>query len=283
MSSSDSHGTRAWPGLPQADRDAAYNNRAAIPGAEELIKARKDASREVREHFRCHLDVPYGDGPREGWDIFPGLSPNAPCLVFIHGGYWQGGDPKDFSVCVRGALEKGWSAALCGYPLAPDSTLTKIVDSVSRALSWLDENRTDYGAAGPLVLAGWSAGAHLAAIHAGHRVVTAVLCISGIYDLTPIADTFLNAKLNLSPKEIALFSPVRLQPINKPFIVAYGADELPEIRRQSVDFIQMRDAAGLPGMPLILPGANHITVLDQLYGVGSTLTLAAQTALSLAV
>lgn len=282
MSISDPSSVRAWLELSQAERDAAYNNRAAIPAAEELIKARREASHEVRVRFRCHLDQSYGHDPRQRWDIFPGDTPAAPCLVFIHGGYWQGGDRKDFSVCVRGALEKGWSAALCGYPLAPESSLTQIVESISRALSWLDDNRASYGAAGPLVLAGWSAGAHLAAINAGHRMVAAVLCVSGIFELSPIRETFLNTKLNLTDQEVASFSPLRSRQVDKPFIVACGAEELPELRRQSREFSQMREEAGVPGSLLMLPGANHLTVLNELSGAQSALTAAAESALSLA-
>ncbi len=282
MPTSDPPSMRSWLGLSQADRDAAYNNRGAIGNAEELILARREASNEVRARFRCHLDVPYGVHPRERWDIFPGRDPNAPCLVFIHGGYWQGGDKTDFSACVRGALEKGWSAALCGYPLAPESSLTQIVDRIVSALVWFDDHRAGYEAGGPLVLSGWSAGAHLAAISARHDAVQAVLCISGIFDLAPLRDTFLNAKLNLSDQEIARFSPIRLEPIEKPFIVAFGADELPELQRQSREFFRVRQDAGVPGSLTVLPGANHLTVLEELGRARSVLTEATQVALSIA-
>ena len=110
MSLIDPQSERDWADLPQADRDAAFNNRAAIVGADDLIAARRAASKDVRARFSRHLDIPYGQHPRECWDIFAGTDPKAPCLVFIHGGYWQGGDRAEFSSCVSGALEKGWSA-----------------------------------------------------------------------------------------------------------------------------------------------------------------------------
>lgn len=282
MPSSTAQSARAWSGLSQTERDAAYNNRAAINAAEELVAARREASREVRASYPCHADKAYGPHPRESWDIFPSRDPIAPCLVFIHGGYWQGGDRKDFSACVRGALEKGWSAALCSYPLAPESSLTEIVESVSRAMAWFDDHRFSYGAGGAMILSGWSAGAHLAAILAGHPSVRAILCISGIFDLAPIRDTFLNAKLDLTDQEIARFSPQRLAPVNKPFVVAFGAEELPELQRQSQEFFRMRADAGMAGSLVILPDANHLTVLDALAGEGPALVDAAETALSMA-
>lgn len=282
MSPFDPQSMRAWSALSQIERDAAYNNRGAITTADDLIATRREVSRQVRDGFPCHPDVPYGQHPRERWDIFPGSAPDAPCLVFIHGGYWQGGDRTEYSACVRGALEKGWSAALCSYPLAPDASLTQIVDSVSRALAWFEDNRASYGAGGPLVLSGWSAGAHLAAFFAGNQAVRAVLCISGVFELAPIRDTFLNAKLGLTDQEIERFSPIRLAPIDKPFIVAFGAEELPELQRQSRNFYKMRHDAGAPGKMLPISGANHLTVLEELFTAGGALTEAAETAFSLA-
>ncbi len=60
------------------------------------------------------------------------------------------------------------------------------------------------------MLAGWSAGAQLAALHLGHPAVAAGLALSGVYDLAPIRDTYLNDKLQLSDDEIATLSPLRL-------------------------------------------------------------------------
>ena len=40
------------------------------------------------------LDLPYGPGDRAMWDLYPATNPEAPCLVFIHGGYWQRGSKE---------------------------------------------------------------------------------------------------------------------------------------------------------------------------------------------
>lgn len=270
-----------WSSLSQQERDAAYNNRAAIADAEGLVATRRAESDALHALSRDYLDLSYGQSSRERWEIFPGCDPSAPCLVFIHGGYWQGGEPKEFAACLRGALDKGWSAALCGYPLAPQASLTQIVKCVSRALSWLDEHRARHGTAGPLVLAGWSAGAHLAAMNAEHRMVSAVLCISGIFDLAPIRDTYLNAKLNLSDEEIQRLSPISAPAVNKPFIIACGGEELPELQRQSEDFFRMRQKHGMRDRFIKVEGANHLTILEQLLTADSTFIKSAEAALTL--
>ena len=46
----------------------------------------------------------------------------------------------------------------------PEASLTEIVSEISGALDWLGNNGAAYGITGPLVLSGWSAGAHLVAM-----------------------------------------------------------------------------------------------------------------------
>lgn len=280
MGSTSQKPSHGWASLSQEARDAAYNNRAAIADAEKLVAARRAESDAIHVRSQGVLDMPYGQGERERWEIFPGRDPSAPCLVFIHGGYWQGGEPKEFAACLRGALENGWSAALCGYPLAPQASVTQIVECVSSALSWLDGQRVRQGTAGPLVLAGWSAGAHLAAMNAGHRIVSAVLCISGIFDLAPIRDTYLNAKLNLSDEEIQRLSPISAPAVHKPFIIACGGEELPELQRQSEDFFRMRQKHGMRDRFIKVEGANHLTILEQLLTADSTFIKSAEAAVT---
>ena len=70
----------------------------------------------------------------------PGGDPNAPCLVFIHGGYWQRNSREMFASLIAGPYAHGWAAALPGYTLAPDASLTEIVAEINAALDWLTHN-----------------------------------------------------------------------------------------------------------------------------------------------
>jgi acetyl esterase/lipase len=60
-------------------------------------------------------------------------SEKAPCFVHIHSGYWQRGSKEIFACLSEGPLARGWSAALCGYTLAPEATLTQITDELKSA------------------------------------------------------------------------------------------------------------------------------------------------------
>jgi acetyl esterase/lipase len=253
-----------WGSATQAERDTAYNNGAAVAHSAQWTIDRDAKAAAFRAAHPQHLDVKFGEGEREAWDIFPGRDREAPCLVFIHGGYWQRNRREDFAHYADGALEMGWSVAFPGYTLAPAASLTRIAWQVHAALDWLSVHGTEHGVAGPIVVSGWSAGGHLAALALEHPVVTAGLAISGIFELSPIRDTYLNAALRLSEEEIADLSPMRRPVVRKPLAIAYGSGELPELCRQSRDFHALRSAAHAPGPLVPVPGADHFQVLEAL-------------------
>ena len=254
-----------WSSRPQKARDDAYDNTGMVADSAEQISARVALSEAFRAAHPGHLDLPYGATVRERWDLYPGRDPGAPCLVFIHGGYWQRNRREDFAILAEGALAMGWSAALPGYTLAPEATLTTICWQISRALDWLAAEGAAHGIAGPVVVSGWSAGGHLAALAAEHPAVTAALAISGIHELAPIRDTMLNDRLRLTDEEIADLSPIRRPVVQKPVAVAYGGAELPELRRQSRIFHRVRAEAQAPGPLIPIPGADHFRVLEALW------------------
>jgi arylformamidase len=254
-----------WATLDQAARDAAYNNNLAVANAAALVDRRNALSAAFRAAHPGGLDVPYGPAPRQRFDLFPASSATAPCLVFIHGGYWQRNTREDFACFAEGVLAHGWSMALPGYTLAPEATLTGIVGEIARALDWLGGDGGKHGVgAGPIIVSGWSAGGHLTAMALDHPRVAAGLAISGIYELAPIRDTYLNEKLRLTDAEIAALSPLRLPVVQKPLAIAYGSAELPALVADSRDLHAHRMAAKAPGPLLPIPDADHFTILEEL-------------------
>ena len=252
-----------WNSLTETERDAAYDNNAAVADSPALIAERNAASAAFRSKYSGSLDIPYGPLERNRWDLFRGEDEAAPCLVFIHGGYWQRNSRTDFSIFAEGALARGWSAALPGYSLAPDATFSEIVTEIGRALDWLVTEGGSWGIRGPIVLTGWSAGGHLAAYHLDHPGVAAGLAVSGIFDLTPLRDTSLNIKLSLTDTEINLYSPLRRPVAQKPLAIAYGENELPALVSDALQFHALRAASDAPGPLISIPAANHFTILRE--------------------
>ena len=253
-----------WAALSQAERDAAYDNNAAVKNSAALIAERNQASEALRAARNSLLDIPYGERERTKIDLYPAGSTTAPCLVFLHGGYWQRNSREVFAMLVEGVAAHGWSVAIPGYSLAPEVSLTEIVAEVSRSLDWLAQNGGAYGISGPVVLSGWSAGAQLVAMALDHPRVTAGLAISGVYDLAPIRDTGLNDALKLTEQEIATLSPLRLPPVQKRLDIAYGTAELPALVCDSIRLHEARMAANAPGKLFPIEGADHFSILGEL-------------------
>ncbi|MCK1389218.1 alpha/beta hydrolase [Bradyrhizobium sp. 1] len=253
-----------WAELAQAERNAAYDNNAAVKNSPALIAERNEASGRMRATLKSHLDLPYGERANNKIDLYPAAKPGAPCLVFVHGGYWQRNSRELFAMLVEGAAAHGWSVAIPGYSLAPEVSLTDIVAEIPRALDWLAAHGAAYGIAGPVVLSGWSAGAHLVAMALDHPRVHAGLALSGVYDLAPIRDTGLNNALKLTDEEIARLSPLRLPVTQKRLDIAYGSNELPALVCDSIALHDKRAAANAPGKLIAVEGADHFTILEAL-------------------
>jgi acetyl esterase/lipase len=263
--------------MSQAARDAAYNNNLAVKNSAELIERRNAQAAAFRKAHPAGLDLPYGSAPRQKWDLFAARDAAAPCLVFIHGGYWHRNTREDFAGFAEGIMAHGWSCAMVGYTLAPDVSLAAIVHEIGQALDWLAKNGAAHGlAGGPVIVSGWSAGGHLTAMALSHPCVAAGLAISGVFELAPIRETYLDEKLRLSDDEVATLSPLRLPVVAKPLAIAYGSNELPALVADSRDLHARRSAAGAPGPLLPIMGADHFTILEELRRSDGALVRAAR-------
>ncbi len=262
-----------WGTMSRAARDAAYNNSAAVADSPALNAARAAASAAFRAAHPGHLDLRYGPRERNTWDLFPAADPHAPCLVFIHGGYWQRNSKDQFANLIAGPYAHGWAAALPGYTLAPDASLTEIAAEINAALDWLATHGPEHGIAGPVVLSGWSAGGHLTAMCLGHPRVSAGLAISGMFELGPIRDTDLNDKLRLSDdgnRRVVAAAPARgaeaagdrLRHGGTAAAWCPTAATCTRIARR-----RMRRVALIP-----VPGANHFTIVHELRDADGLLT-----------
>lgn len=261
-----------WETLSRDARDAAYNNTNAVKNSAQLNAEREARSAAFRQAHPQHLDLRYGSRERNTWDLFPAREAGAPCLVFIHGGYWQRNSKDQFASLIAGVHARGWAGALPGYTLAPDATLTDIVAEVIAALDWLAANSASHGINGKVVLSGWSAGGHLTAQCLAHARVSAGLAVSGVFELGPIRDTYLNERLRLSDEEIERLSPLRLPMVPKPLAITYGTAELPPLVSDSRKLHAVRSAQHLPGPLIPVAGANHFTITHELRDADGELT-----------
>jgi arylformamidase len=143
--------------------------------------------------------------------------------------------------------------------------MTDIAGEIGSLLDLLQHSEGEIGFhARPVCLCGHSAGGQLAALHRTHPAVTLTLSISGLFDLEPIAGSWLNEKLRLRPEEVLSFSPIRRIDVGAPAIVAIGEAELPELLRQSRNYSDALEAKEQDVTVLRLAGHSHFSILDDL-------------------
>jgi arylformamidase len=85
-----------WMTMSLEARNLAYFNVAHVGAdfARQKTESWAAASKVLREQRQKHLNLAYGPGERTKWDLYPATDPKAPCLVHIHGGYWQRGSKR---------------------------------------------------------------------------------------------------------------------------------------------------------------------------------------------
>ena len=258
--------------------DAQYNNRARVPGALDILARWAKASAAARDGSPGKtLNVRYGEGPNETLDIFPASRPDAPVLVFIHGGYWRALDKSDHSFVAPSFVADGATVVVLNYALCPSVTIEQIALQAVRALAWTWRHIAEYGGdPSRIAVVGHSAGAHLAAMLLSCRwkqvgedlplaPLAGALAVSGLYDLEPLRLTpFLQGDLRLTPQQVARASPAFFpRPKGGKLFVTVGADESAEFLRHNQ---LIRDQWGPTAVPVCetLPHANHFTVLESL-------------------
>jgi arylformamidase len=261
-----------------ADWDDAYANAAHIPGGADY-PARWAAQ---AQRFRALVPprvIAYGTHQREALDLFLPDGVAEGLVVFVHGGYWRAFDRSHWSHLAAGPLASGWAVALPSYVLAPEARIAAITAMIAAAIE-----AAAAAVAGPLRLAGHSAGGHLVSrqvcTDTGLAADTAarierVVSISGLHDLRPLLRTALNADLRLDPAEAAAESPALGEPRPGTRLHAWvGSGERPEFLRQTALIANVWTGLGADTAATVEPGRHHFDVIDGLTEAGHPLTRA---------
>jgi arylformamidase len=259
------------------DYEAQYNNRARVPEHPAIIEGWARDAQAYRAE-RPPVSSVYGDSERQTLDLFAGDGAG-PLVMFVHGGYWQALHPSFFSHLARGLNARGIDVAIPGYDLCPTVTIGDILAQVRRAAAvlWRAHRR-------PIVVAGHSAGGHLAACLLATDwpglgadlpadLVPGAYAISGLFELRPLVPTSLNRALGLGPAEADRLSPLFwTPPAGRRLDAVAGALESEEFLRQSRAIAERWAAGGVETRHGSIEGTNHFTVIAPLADPDSAMT-----------
>jgi arylformamidase len=260
-----------------------FRIRAIVPHFEACVADYKSSSAATRARLPSQLNVSYGDHPDEKLDLFfPDASPAAsrPIHLFIHGGYWRAQSKDDYSYLADVIVGQGAIAAIADYSLMPGARMARLIGQVRRAARWLGEHGREYGGDPTAISAsGHSAGGHLSTYlccrapdepEFPDNPVRSVLSVSGLYDLAPIAASFLQPELHLTPQEIGQYSPC--QAIVRPdaaIRLILGGRETAPFFEQAGRFAGRLSSLGLQPRLASVDDEDHMTIVRSLGRSGS--------------
>lgn len=270
-----------------ASEDIEHLNREYSPSSciddinvyiQQYIDLSKDAKAKAIEQHSIHQDIQYGDNENQCLDIYlPTKNNQQKLMVYIHGGYWQELSKEESSFAASNFQQQGFCFAVVDYTLAPNATLTEIVEENRQAIAWLYENAAQFGyKPEKIYVSGSSAGGHLAMMmlqtvwskyikdYQGN-VVKGLCAVSGIYDLQPLLQTYVNEPLNMDINEAKTNSPALLEvPAAVPVIIAYGENETTAFKQQSLMMAEKLRTKGFDLQVKEIEGRNHFDVIVDL-------------------
>jgi acetyl esterase/lipase len=234
------------------------------------------------DHYRRTDGLAYGGGERQRLDLYVpndiavrGEGAHAPVVVFLYGGSWQRGQRANYAFVGEALASRGFVVAIADYRVYPDVTFPAFVEDGAAAVAWMRRNARRYGGdAARLVVAGHSAGAHIAMLVALDRdylaaagepdAVAGAIGLAGPYDFLPLTSTRLKAVFGSSDTLL------RTQPIRfvradaPPLLLLHGADDTTVLPRNAERLAaRVRSVGGRADVKLYT-GVGHVGLIARL-------------------
>ena len=284
-------GPLVWLDMDQQALDDAYDQSKYAPNMEALGRRRALLSELARQRLGQPKRFAYGDTAIEGLDLYPARQPNAPIVVFTHGGAWRNGIAKDNAFSAEMFVNAGAHFIVLDFNSVIDvnGDLMVLADQVRRAMAWVYTNAAGFGGDRERIYAvGHSSGGHLTGClvttdwrryGVPDTVIKAAVCSSGMYDLAPVRLSARSKYVAFTDEIVEELSSQRhLDRLHCPIVVAHGTAETPEFQRQARDFAAAVKAAGKPVTLIVGPDYNHFEMAELL---GNPYSLTGHAALEL--
>lgn len=175
----------------------------------------------------------YGDHADECIAYSP-AGPDAAVVVYFDAAAWHPGTADTPRSLADRATDAGLAFAAVHTSPPHRHGLAGLVDQARRAVDWIITQPELGHAAHRVVVAGHSAGAHLAAMVAVHDPrPSGYVLVSGIYDLGHPGCSAHQHEMGVADDDVVPLSPLSLiGPSDAACVVAWADGDTPEVRRQ---------------------------------------------------
>lgn len=259
-------------------REIQYNARASVEDFDAHMEEYATLAKKAKSQVPGIYDLYYGMGADERLDIFPSSKQPSPLLIFIHGGYWRAISKEDSCSMAAAFTSQGVAVACIEYTLAPEATLAEIVREVRSAVAWLYSNGSQYGIdINRIFVSGSSAGGHLASMLVSDNwqhqfqvpidVIKGALILSGLFDLRPLCDIYVNEWLGLTVEQSYKLSSLFQIPNSEyapKILLNVGAKETIGFKNQTEAYYWACRNKGLNVSLLNDKTSNHFNIVNKL-------------------
>jgi acetyl esterase/lipase len=218
--------------------------------------------------------IAYGSLSRQKLDIYEpraGVTKQKPIVVFYYGGSWESGDRAIYGFAGAAFASRGFTTVIPDYRVYPEVRFPAFVEDAAAAYAWVAKNLSAAcGEARPIIIAGHSAGAHIAALlaldphylaaaDAGKKRPAGWIGLAGPYAFDPTTWPSTKAIFDTTASNPDAARPISFARAGTPpaLLIHGAADDVvkPEASRQLFDALKARGASA---QKIEYDGVGHV-------------------------
>lgn len=243
-----------------------------------------------RYAINCLLNFPYGDSFRQKIDIYGvNLPKEAPIVVYVHGGYWQGMNKFTSAYPVRHFVENQAKVFVVDHDLCPDVPLADVIKQFQNAALKIFNYAAEHNSKSVSFI-GHLSGAHLITYLFTNEMMTRlgdnftllkkIYLISGVYDVSALRGTKAVNRdnlLSIDDGNVETLSPIKhsfdnVRNFDISFDAYVGGDESPTLQRQTREFVAHLKHAKLQANFHLMDGLDHFNIVEKLSEINYEIT-----------
>jgi arylformamidase len=243
-----------------------------------------------RYAINCLLNFPYGDSFRQKIDIYGvNLPKDAPIVVYVHGGFWQGMNKFTSAYAVKHFVENHAKVFVIDHDLCPDVPLTEVIKQFQKAAERIFNYAAEHNSKSVSFI-GHLSGAHLitylfqnemiSRLGDKFKLLKKIYLISGVYDVSELRKTKAVNRdnlLSIDDGNVEILSPIKhsfdhVKNYNVSFDAFVGGDESPTLQKQTREFVAHLKQAKVHANFHLMEGLDHFNIVEKLSEINYEIT-----------